>query len=281
MKQVLPVAPGHDGLVFIADPLDQRRVPHRHEELEMNLVRRGGGTYLIGDRRCDLEKNSQIWLFPEQNHVLADKSRDFEMWVVYFERALLERVCTTEQTRVLLRRGPGRVLSRHLDAEQVNRISNLLAEVESCSDDSPCFNAGIAYSLLVAWHEFSTSPSHNGGHDVHPAVERAAFLIRDQPDMRGIEQLSHHAGLSPSRLSRVFRSQMGVSLVAYWNCQRFERFLRLYGDGTRLSVIQAALDAGFGSYPQFYRVFREHAGCGPAEYRRGGGRPAAAPIAEA
>jgi AraC-like DNA-binding protein len=268
MKQALPIAPGHDGLVFVADPLDQRRMPHCHEELEMNLVRRGSGTYLIGDRRVDLVEHAQIWLFPEQNHTLVNKSRDFEMWVVYYERSLVERICTTEQTHMLLRRDPGHVFSRHLNDDQVLRVSALLSEIKDSVLDVPLYNTGLAYSLLVAWHEFSAAQMHSSGNDVHPAVERAAFLIRDQVGLRGIDELAHQAGLSPSRLSRVFRRQMGVSIVAYWNRHRFERFLELYADGARLSMTQAALNAGFGSYPQFYRVFREHVGCGPAEYRR-------------
>jgi AraC-like DNA-binding protein len=33
-------------------------------------------------------------------------------------------------------------------------------------------------------------------------------------------------------------------------------------------MVDAALDAGFGSYPQFHRVFRAETGCAPAEYFR-------------
>jgi AraC-like DNA-binding protein len=200
------------------------------------------------------------------------------MWVVYFKRTLVERVCTMHESVILQSREPGRVFSRHLDPEQARRISQLLGEVEDSAGDVPRYNAGLAYFILLAWHEFSRAQAVIGGHNVHPAVERAAFLIRDQVELRGIITLAHHAGLSPSRLSRVFHRQMGVSLVSYWNRQRLERFFRLYGEGQRMSVTRAALDAGFGSYPQFYRVFREHVGCGPAEFRRGGAE--LAPIIE-
>jgi AraC-like DNA-binding protein len=36
-----------------------------------------------------------------------------------------------------------------------------------------------------------------------------------------------------------------------------QRFLRLYGRGRRTTALAAALEAGFGSSAQFYRVFRE------------------------
>ena len=59
-----------------------------------------------------------------------------------------------------------------------------------------------------------------------------------------------------------------MTLVDFRNRQRLQRFLRLYGRGRRVSILDAALEAGFGSYPQFHRVFKDQMGCGPAEYWR-------------
>lgn len=33
-------------------------------------------------------------------------------------------------------------------------------------------------------------------------------------------------------------------------------------------MLEAALAAGFGSYPQFHRVFKRVVGCSPVDYRR-------------
>jgi transcriptional regulator GlxA family with amidase domain len=38
--------------------------------------------------------------------------------------------------------------------------------------------------------------------------------------------------------------------------------------GQRMTMITAALEAGFGSYPQFYRVFTRLTGQSPNTYRR-------------
>jgi AraC-like DNA-binding protein len=51
-----------------------------------------------------------------------------------------------------------------------------------------------------------------------------------------------------------------------------QRFLEQYEaqrkTGRALTLLEAAFEAGFGSYPQFHRVFRQLAGCSPAEYQR-------------
>ena len=55
----------------------------------MNLVVTGKASYLFGNRRVPLLASSMIWLFPKQEHVLIDRSRDFSMWVLVFKPSLV------------------------------------------------------------------------------------------------------------------------------------------------------------------------------------------------
>ncbi len=104
--------------------------------------------------------------------------------------------------------------------------------------------------------------------DVHPAVEKAAHLIREESEPLSVEGIARSVGLSASHLSHLFREQTGMTLPQFRNRQRLDRFLRLYGHGRRISMLEAADLAGFGSYPQFHRVFKQLMGFAPAEYRR-------------
>jgi AraC-like DNA-binding protein len=143
----------------------------------------------------------------------------------------------------------------------------LLAEVAATRDHPGFFNAGLGYALLAAWHYFERA-ADVPVHDVHPAVEKAARLIRDESNKFGLDELARRAGLSAPRLSRLFKQQTGLALVDFRNRQRVEKFLSLYGTGQRLKMLDAALEAGFGSYPQFHRVFKRVLGCSPGKYRR-------------
>lgn len=62
------------------------------------------------------------------------------------------------------------------------------------------------------------------------------------------------------------------SLARYRNQQRIERFLRLQKSGAEPflsgSLLSAALEAGFGSYAQFFRVFSEVMGCSPTAFAK-------------
>jgi AraC-like DNA-binding protein len=83
-----------------------------------------------------------------------------------------------------------------------------------------------------------------------------------------LPELARRSFLSASRLSRLFKQQTGVSLATYRNRQRLDRFLACYdGRGTR-TLLDAALEAGFGSYAQFHRVFKALTGRRPSQHRR-------------
>jgi AraC-like DNA-binding protein len=74
--------------------------------------------------------------------------------------------------------------------------------------------------------------------------------------------------VTPRVLAKHFRDQVGVPLVDYRNRVRVERFLGFVERGGG-NLLRAALDAGFGSYAQFHRVFRRTLGVTPREYLTG------------
>lgn len=100
----------------------------------------------------------------------------------------------------------------------------------------------------------------------HPIVVGTLRLLAKDPSLVG-KELAAELGLSVSRLARVFKEQMGMSLVEYRNRLRLERFDVLLDEGGD-NLLEAALAAGFGSYSQFHRVFRAMRGVTPKRYLR-------------
>jgi len=264
----LHLARALDGRLWPHRFTPQSRAPHRHAEVELNLVTAGRAAYLLGDRRYDLTRGALVWLFPGQDHILLDESADYAMWIGVFKPALLARACVSPASAPLRESDPPGRWLRCVSLEASARLRALFEEVAALREDAARHNAGLGYALLSAWAEYQKAEEAAAGPDVHPAVERAARLLRDEADALTIEQIAARVGLSASRLSRLFHRQTGVALVDFRNRQRVQRFLRLYGRGRAVSASGAALDAGFGSYPQFYRVFKDQMGCSPAEYRR-------------
>jgi AraC-like DNA-binding protein len=239
---------------------------HHHAELELNLVTRGSGTYLLTNRKCLIRPGDLLWLFPAQEHLLVDYTDDFEMWIAVFRHKLVKRTAIDPSESILLENDPAGIYCRRLALPDLGRLEGLLAELAALNNRPSLLNAGLSYILLHAWRSFEHA-ADVAICDIHPAVERAARLIRDGSTDLGLDQLAHQSGLSGPRLSRLFKEQIGSGMVNFRNRLRVQRYLEIYGTGKRQTMLGAALDAGFGSYPQFHRVFKSELGCSPAKYR--------------
>ena len=126
----------------------------------------------------------------------------------------------------------------------------------------------MGYVALSAWAAYSRAGDAHRV-DVHPSVERAVRLLRAEDAPETLGALADQVGLSPSRLSHLFRRQTGVRWRSSATPSAWSGSCAC-GRGHRRSVTEAALEAGFGSYPQFHRVFTRRMGCSPAAYRRRG-----------
>jgi AraC-like DNA-binding protein len=107
--------------------------------------------------------------------------------------------------------------------------------------------------------------------------------------------LAAELGVSEGHLSRSIQRELGVSFLEQRARTRIAHFLALAQGATgrpggRANLLDAALDAGFGSYSQFHRTFTRVSGSPPRDYLRGGrherellvagdlGRPQSAPL---
>jgi len=100
----------------------------------------------------------------------------------------------------------------------------------------------------------------------HPIVLRALEMLSRDPALVG-KQIATSLDISLSRLVRLFKAEVGLSLVEYRNRLRIERFQVLVG-AREENLHEVARAAGFGSYAQFHRVFRAVYGTAPSSYLR-------------
>ena len=112
------------------------------------------------------------------------------------------------------------------------------------------------------------------GHRVGPLFESPSQsivsstveMLDAEPGMSGGE-IASSLKISQSHLGRAFRAVKGMSLVDYRNRLRVEKFIALLERG-ETNLLDAALEAGFGSYSHFHRVFLAQLRVTPSEHLR-------------
>jgi AraC-like DNA-binding protein len=253
---------------YTAADFDDESRSHGSGELELNLVVSGTANYAIDAETYRVSGRSLIWIFPEQEQARLEPSEDFQAWFVKFRPELLAQACRSPAYEALRERRPEGTFCRKLSKAAAKRLDAHCSALSLPGLDVAHLNAGLAYLLLSGWSEFQKAADEKEASGLHPAVEKAARILRAEPATGSLNQLAKTCGASASWLSRLFRQQMSISLVEYRNHCRIERFFELYRRGQPRNIAQTAAEAGFGSYAQFHRVFRKKVGYGPAELRR-------------
>jgi two-component system response regulator YesN len=78
--------------------------------------------------------------------------------------------------------------------------------------------------------------------------------------------IAEEFGVTSSYLSRVFKEDVGKTIVEYLNCFRIQRAQKMIMDGIKLKDLYERI--GFNSHTYFYTVFKQITGQTPLQYKR-------------
>jgi AraC-like DNA-binding protein len=288
----------YDGFLFLAE--SELRPPmlksHHHAELELNLVTRGSVTYIVSGKRYIFPKGSMLWIFPAQEHQLIDRTADARYYVAVFKPDLIERACKGElyadlkrqsldeegvmskllrlETYDLIMRTMDMLMEDSLDREILNREAGygFQSDFRFEHGDPDALNAGLRYLLVQCWKSFTTGRESADPVQLHPSIRKALTLLSDESGSLGLGAVARSCGLSDTYLSRLFKEQVGVPINQYRNAIRLRAFMEAYTRPRKSTILECVYAAGFGSYAQFYKVFRRHYGEGPREFLARGTR---------
>lgn len=236
--------------------------PHRHHELELNLALAGRATYLLRDRRYELTAGTLVWLFPAQDHVLLERSDDFAYWLGVFRSDFVALLVQGTGAARLAEPGPDEEFCRRLDRTVAAQLGSLYHHVAEAGPLAR--GAALGHALLRSWECFREARD-GPALVLHPAVAHVAALLRSDHPPATLADLARKVGLTPPYLSELFRREMGIGLAEFRNRVRLERYERL-APASR-TLLEAALEAGFGSYAQFYKVYVRAFGRAPSAVR--------------
>lgn len=239
----------------------------------------------------DFHQGDLLWFFPEQVHQLVDRTPDSAYYVAVFKPSMIRSTCRTKRYQVLQRKRPPEgllqssldplsfdllrhTMDRMMDEGLPSQLLNQEAGYGAYSsftfqhEDPDMLNAGLRHLLLLGWRCQAKGTALPTRVVLHPAVNKALHLLSDPTREVTLPHLGKACGISAPYLSRIFAQQMGMNLSRYRNSVRLGRFLELYRQPTRPTILEAAYAAGFGSYPQFHKVFVATYGGSPRQLLR-------------
>lgn len=268
--RVLAQAPGWTvaDVICTSGPQD-RAYEERHERPTIAVVLAGTFQYQSSRDRELMTPGSLMLGSPGQcfecGHQHGEGDRCVSFWYApdYFERLAFDAGA----------RGRAAVFNaaRVPPVRSLSSVVACAAAGAAGSTDVPWAEIGVklavhAIELAAAqsWRSSASPPS------TEARVTRAIRAIDRHPDHRlTLEVLAREAGLSPYHFLRTFERLAGVTPHQYLRRARLREAARrlLVEDGT---VLDIALDCGFGDVSNFNRAFRTEFGQTPLSFRFSG-----------
>lgn len=225
---------------------------HLHQCFELIIITEGEMKISVSNRDYYLKQGEALMIFPNQIHSL-ESTRSKHILCIFSPR-LVEAF--------------NRMTRGKMPIDNKFRPSNYIFDnlPKLVSDTTTTFKKGLLYSACA---EFDEKAAYR---DAEPQKEKLLYNIFSfvEESFKGdctLAALSKTSGYNYSYLSRYFKKIVGMSFNNYVNNYRISHACHLLKntDGT---ILESALESGFGELRSFNRNFKEILGITPAEYRK-------------
>jgi AraC-like DNA-binding protein len=107
------------------------------------------------------------------------------------------------------------------------------------------------------------------------------YIGKHYPDPElDLERVCRETGVNRNRLSTILKEEVGATFKGHLTDLRLAEATRALAE-TDLQVTEIAYKVGFGNVSHFNRVFKEHFGITPVEFRKGHKKSSTSPIPDA
>lgn len=250
---------------------------HWHSEFELSYIREGSAECICGDEKFTSEKGDIIITQPNVMHSIYPRENERQVYdTLVFSSEIFgasERdryfcECIRPIISGSMRLTAHVTPSHHYYAE----LSCAAENVFSCAmGNTPQLDMLMRSEILRLFWLLETEAepaAPNTDSVIRPALE---YIAEHFSESVTISRLAAAVNMSESYFMNKFREYVGLSAIEYLSHFRIEKACRAL-IGTKKSVMEIALECGFGNLSNFNRQFKRIAGCTPTEYRKRAGK---------
>ena len=261
---------------------------HRHRYVQINYVRKGSGSHLINKNTVPIS-GGDIFIIPPYipHKIITDPNDPLEViefefstefilpdqqsidqCAGYLDFAYLEPFMVAEEQVK-----PRFKLNKQLQIEVEAILNEVLEESRERQPGYMLIAKALLLKLLVMIGRAYTREIE--GTDTERTFQQYKNMIslaKDYIDAHyagnmSLKEISEYVGYSQSHFCYLFKAITGKTAVEYINTVRVQRAIELL-TGSKLSVLEISLEAGFNTVSNFNKTFKLLTGQSPREYRK-------------
>jgi AraC family transcriptional regulator, melibiose operon regulatory protein len=252
------------------------RRPDRHNEVELNLLKNGSLTYLLGGNRVTIPQGGLAAFWAAIPHQIIDSSGNPEYYVV-----------TLPLSWFLQCRLPGKLVDRLLHGQFLRDSSVKRFELDlhlfqtwtrdlggGRSEANAATQLELHARLLRLADDLPKIPGKGprpspliGEGGLSKVEQLAAYIARRYQETIRIDEAAKEVGLHPNYAMNLFKKTFNITLNEYLTRHRVSHAQRLLAT-TDDKIVNIALDSGYPTLSRFYEAFKKTCGCSPSDYRK-------------
>lgn len=253
-------------------------LPHRHNELELNLLERGSIQYLFPGKRAEIQAGRLFLFWAGMPHQLVSKSTDtYIHWMTFPLAWLLRWNLTDTWIQSLLKGLPAINADETASGSDLSMFYRWHADLESGRID---FKEILVLELEARMRRLNLSSAIPEGQAAPAgskkgaspeglgAPERIAQYLADNfAQDWSPSEAARRVGLHPNYAMILFQRTFGVSMVTYVTQLRVAMAQKLLATSA-MEILDIAYECGFGSASRFYAAFKAVTQVSPHQYRK-------------
>lgn len=250
--------------------------PDHHNEIELNMLRSGPVTYLLGGRKIQVQAGRLSAFWAAIPHQIIDCSDNTEYFVATIPLAWFIQCRLPERLTIPLMRGE--VVSEPSSDRAGSDFAMFAQWQRDLAEGGEANQAIVMLEIearvrrlaqsLPAPHQ--SAPDHArhalqaGG--LNKVEQMACIVAQRYTEPLSVPEISKAVGLHPNYAMNLFKKAFGTTLIDYLTHHRVSHAQRLLAT-TDKKIVDIAFSSGFNSMSRFNEAFRDACGCTPREYR--------------
>ncbi|TDF95754.1 helix-turn-helix domain-containing protein [Paenibacillus piri] len=147
--------------------------------------------------------------------------------------------------------------SVHVNSERMRKLLNELEQMETLVE------LKVKMKQLI---RFIESMFEVDSLKLSPVAKGIEYIKLNLNRDLSLQEVAEYAGISPSYFSTLFKQEQGRNFIEYVISLRMEEAREIL-EKTQLTIIEIGEKIGYRNYRYFTRVFKEHVGLTPSQYR--------------
>ena len=251
--------------------------PDHHNEIQINMLRKGRVTYLLGSSTVHIKANHLTAFWAAIPHQIIDYEPDTEYFVATLPLAwFLQCQLPDSLVKPLLR---GEVIEGPQDARTDFDTALFEQWRNDLHDSTPVVREIVTAEMKTRMQRLALSLEAVASQDpnrssmgkvqvggLNKVEQMVCHIAQHYMEPITAAEIGEVTGLHPNSAMRMFKRTFGTTLIDYLTHHRVFHAKRLLAT-TDLKIVDIAFSSGFNSVSRFNEAFRRACNCTPREYR--------------